>query len=78
MKEIFRRQNSAPRFHQVSPASLLYVCAGNCQRALLDISGMIRNHMGKHDRSEMVVVQGSPCAPTHKDKHKDKLSKLVS
>jgi hypothetical protein len=36
----------------VSPDSLLGVSAGICQRALLDESGMIRTHMGKHNRSE--------------------------
>jgi hypothetical protein len=53
-----------PFCHQVSPASLLDVPASNCQRALVDESGMITNQVGKHDRSEMVVVQGSPCVPT--------------
>jgi hypothetical protein len=27
-------------------------------------SGMIRNRLGMYNRSEMVVVQGSPCTPT--------------
>jgi hypothetical protein len=26
-------------------------------------AGMIRTQMGTHNRSEMVAVQGSPCAP---------------
>jgi hypothetical protein len=30
----------------------------------VDESGMIRTQMGMHNRSEMVWVQGSPCAPT--------------
>jgi hypothetical protein len=33
----------------ISPASL-YVTAGNCQRALADETGMIRNHMGMCNR----------------------------
>jgi hypothetical protein len=52
--------------HQVSPASLLEVSAGNCQRALVDESGMTRIQMGKHNRTEMVTVQGLPCAPAPK------------
>jgi hypothetical protein len=41
MKEILRKQNIAaisPNY----PASLLDVSAGNCQRALVDESGIIR------------------------------------
>jgi hypothetical protein len=37
---------------QVSPASLLGVFAGICQRALVDESGKIRTQMGTHNRSE--------------------------
>jgi hypothetical protein len=51
-------------FRQVSPASLVGVSVDDCQRALVDESGMIRNQMGMENRSDMVAVQGSPCAPT--------------
>jgi hypothetical protein len=36
---------------QVSPALLLCVSAGICQRALVDESGMIRTQMGTHSKS---------------------------
>jgi hypothetical protein len=62
MKEICSRQNSAAVYYQAS-ALLLDVSAGNCQRALVDESGMIRNLMGMHNGSEMVTVQGLPCLP---------------
>jgi hypothetical protein len=47
---------------QVSPASQLGASAGNYQTALVDESGMIGTQMGTHNRSEMVVVLGTPCA----------------
>jgi hypothetical protein len=43
-------------FREVSSASLLDVSAGNFQRTLVDESGMIRNQMGTHNRSEIVAV----------------------
>jgi hypothetical protein len=46
---------------QVSPASLLDFSAGNCQRAPVDESGIIRTQIWKHNRSEMVAVRGTPC-----------------
>jgi hypothetical protein len=61
MKKIGKIQRSFSC--QVSPASLLYVSAGNCQRALVDESGMIINQMGKQNRSEIVALQGWPCDP---------------
>jgi hypothetical protein len=64
MKEILRTQNSAVIFRQVSPALLLDISARYFLRTLVDESGMIRNHIGMHNRSEMVTVNGSPCAPT--------------
>jgi hypothetical protein len=39
-----------------------YMSAGNCQRALVDESVMIRNKMGTPNRTEMFTVQGSTCA----------------
>jgi hypothetical protein len=48
----------------VSPTSLLDISADNCKGDVMDESGMIRNQMGIYYRSEMVAVQGSPCAPT--------------
>jgi hypothetical protein len=45
---------------QVSPVSLLGVSACNCQRALVDKSGMIRIQMGAHVRSDMAAVHGMP------------------
>jgi hypothetical protein len=62
MKEILFRQNSAAISHQVSSALLLDISAVNCKRAVVNESGMIRNQMGMHNRSEMVPVQESPCA----------------
>jgi hypothetical protein len=47
MKEIFLTKKSAAISRQVSPASLLYVSAGNCQRALVDESGMVIDRMGR-------------------------------
>jgi hypothetical protein len=41
MKEIPFRQNSSEISQKVSPALLLYVSAGNSQRALVDESGYI-------------------------------------
>jgi hypothetical protein len=35
-----------PFLRHVSPASLIHVSGGNCQRALMDELGMIRNEMG--------------------------------
>jgi hypothetical protein len=61
---VFRTQNSAAIYRQVYPALLLYVSAGNCQTGPVDESGMIRNKMGTHNRSEMVAMQGSPYART--------------
>jgi predicted transcriptional regulator len=62
MNEILRRQNSTTISRQAFPASLLYVSAGNCQRALVDESVMIRNKMGTPNRTEMFTVQGPTCA----------------
>jgi hypothetical protein len=64
MIEILRRQNSAAIPRQASTASLLDVSAGHCRTALVNESGTIRNEMGTHNRSEMVAVEGSRCAPT--------------
>jgi hypothetical protein len=47
---------------QISPASLICVCAGYCQRALEDESAVIRTHIRKHNKSVMVAVYGTPCA----------------
>jgi hypothetical protein len=63
MKEILLRQNSEAISRQVCPVSLLDVSAGICQRALADGSGIISNQMKTHSISEMVALQGSPCAP---------------
>jgi hypothetical protein len=63
MKKTLHRQNSAIISSQVSPASLLGVSTGNSQRAVVDKSGIIRNQMETHSRSNMVSVQGSPWAP---------------
>jgi hypothetical protein len=66
MKVILHRQNSLAVFCQVSPASVLDVSAGNCQRGLVDESGMIRKQMGMCNKSAVVMAQGSPCVPTPK------------
>jgi hypothetical protein len=54
MREILRRQNSADISCKASPALTL---DGNCQRASVNKSGMMRNQVGTHNRSEMVAVQ---------------------
>jgi hypothetical protein len=56
MKEILRRQHSPAIFSSISPASLLDVSDGSCQRALVDESGAIRNWLGTHNNSEMVAM----------------------
>jgi hypothetical protein len=55
MKEILHRQNSVAISHQVSPALLLGTSTGNCQRALVDKSGTIRNQMQTYNRSDSLV-----------------------
>jgi hypothetical protein len=52
MEEKLGRQHSTTISRQVSPASLLDVSAGNCQRALVDSSGLLINEMGTLKRSE--------------------------
>jgi hypothetical protein len=44
------------------PSSHHRVSSGYCQRALVDEPGIIRTQMGKHNRSVMVAVYGTPCA----------------
>jgi hypothetical protein len=56
-EKIFRRQNSATVSRRLSPALVLDVCAGDCQKALLKESGMIKIQVRMHNRSEMVVVE---------------------
>jgi hypothetical protein len=60
MKEILRRQSSAAISRQASSDSLLDVSAGNSRRALVDVSEMIKNQLGTHNKLEMVEVQESP------------------
>jgi hypothetical protein len=50
MKVILHKKNSAAISPRIFPASLLYVSAGNCERALVDASGMIKTQMGTHNR----------------------------
>jgi hypothetical protein len=61
-----KRDHSSAKFtaisRQVSPASPPDVSAGNCQRALVDESGIIRTQMNTHNRSVMVAVLGTLCA----------------
>jgi hypothetical protein len=52
MKEIFLSAKFTAISRQVCPDSLLGVCAGICQRAVVDESGMIRNQIGVHNTSE--------------------------
>jgi hypothetical protein len=47
---------------QISPSSLLDISAIYWQKALVDESGNIITHKGKHNISEMVAVYGSPYA----------------
>jgi hypothetical protein len=42
------------------PASLLGVSVDFYQRAVVGESGMIKIHTGKHNRSVMVAVHGTP------------------
>jgi hypothetical protein len=49
-------------FSQVSLDLLIGASASYCQGALVGVSEMIRTHMGKHNRSVMVAVYGTPCA----------------
>jgi hypothetical protein len=46
---------------QVYPDLLRGVSAGTCHRTLMDESGMIRNQMGMHNRSEKLAVLGTLC-----------------
>jgi hypothetical protein len=69
IKEIFNRQNSAAIFCPDSPDSLVVVSAGNCHRAMLDDSGMIRNQMGTQSgpgicRCKSVALCAHPIAGT--------------
>jgi hypothetical protein len=57
MKEILCRQNPRKFLRQVSPTSLLDVFIGTCRRVLVDESEVIRNEMGTHNKSEIVVVK---------------------
>jgi hypothetical protein len=60
MKEILCRKNSQPF---LTKFLLLHyeMSTGYYQRALVDESGMIKNQMGMHNRSEMFAVPGTPC-----------------
>jgi hypothetical protein len=49
-------------FAKFLPASLQGVCFGICKTTLVDERGMIRTQMGKHCRSIIVAVYGTPCA----------------
>jgi hypothetical protein len=57
MKETLSRQNSAA-ISLLLVLSCLVLSTGNCQRALVDESEMIRKQTGKHNTPEMVAVQG--------------------
>jgi hypothetical protein len=70
VKESYKYENryfvgkiQLPFPRQISPVLLADVSVNNCQRALVNESGTIDNQMGKHNKSEIVTVQGSPCAP---------------
>jgi hypothetical protein len=65
MIQILRRQNSATIFSPNFSCFATNVCARNCERAVVDESGILRTQMGTHNRSEMVALKGSPCVPTH-------------
>jgi hypothetical protein len=59
MKEIIRSQNS--RTFMAKLFLLRHkVSAGYCQTAVVGESGIIRTQMGKHNRSVMVAVFGTP------------------
>jgi hypothetical protein len=58
MKDRLHRQNSAAVCCQLSSVLLLDVSAGNCQRAVVDESKIIRNEIGTLNRSEMLRCKG--------------------
>jgi hypothetical protein len=61
----YGRDTSQAKFMTFLAKFMLLHChmsAGNCQRALVDKSGMIRTQMGAHNRSEIVTVHFTPCA----------------
>jgi hypothetical protein len=49
-------------YRQVSPALLLRLSAGYCQRALVGKLGMTGSQMGKYKRQVMVAEYGTSCA----------------
>jgi hypothetical protein len=56
---------------EISHASLLDISAGNCQRALVDETGMIINQMGMYNRVKQSRCKGRLGRQPHKDKDKD-------
>jgi hypothetical protein len=62
MNEMLCRQNSMTISLLSSPSLLLDVSAGNCQRALVVESGMIRNMMGMHRNGcdAMITLSTNP------------------
>jgi hypothetical protein len=58
-----KRDTSCTKFTAIFSPSLsilLGMSAGNCQRSLVDASGMIRTQMGTNNRSEVSSVYETP------------------
>jgi hypothetical protein len=53
------RKNSRSLLEKFAPVSILGVSTGQCQRALVDETGIvIRTEKGTHNGSEMVALMG--------------------
>jgi hypothetical protein len=60
----YDRSTSSAKFQDISrqpPASLLGVCDGICQTALVDESGKIRTEMGTHNEKNKSTIHGTLC-----------------
>jgi hypothetical protein len=66
MKRDTCRLNSRTYLAKFIRTSLLGVSACYYQMPLVGESGMIRTQMGKHNKSAMVAVHGTPCAMPRK------------
>jgi hypothetical protein len=68
MKEILRRQNLCTFLAKFLPSSLIGIFAIICQRALVDVSGMIKTQMGDTIHQKMAVVHGTLCTITPRNR----------
>jgi hypothetical protein len=67
-KRYFVRKIQLSCFQRVSPASILDVSTGNCQRALVDETRMISNEAGTSTDQKWPRCKGRLVRPLHKDK----------